>query len=108
MAYHSAIMEQEVESIQIQVKRVQEWFEVELSGGLRTVDSEKIKIAICREIQRSLTENEHRVKVALLTLALGGFVKNPLKFTEDDISNALWLIRDLRLGFDEQAPISWQ
>ncbi len=89
------------EEIQDQVNKAQQWFEVEC----RTNDiTPKIRVSVAREIQKQRGDNP--VTVALLSLVLAGEVANPKQFSVVDIENALWLVRDLRLGFDESAPIA--
>lgn len=84
-----------------EVKSAQEWFEIEL--GTNKPISGKIKVSISREIIKSRRE---RIKVALLSLTLAGEVVNPLAFSQADIDNALWLVRDAAFGFNPNAPIA--
>lgn len=94
------------DSIQKQVSDAEYWFSVELS--VHKVVSDRVKIAICREISKRV-QSAHApdpIFTALLSLVLAGKVANPLAFTAEDIENALWLVRDLRIGFNESAPIT--
>jgi hypothetical protein len=93
------------ESIKKQVKDAEYWFSIELD--VHKSINDKVKIAICREItKRAQSASPEPVFTALLSLALAGKVSSPLSFTVEDIQNALWLVRDLRLGFDHAAPIT--
>ncbi|GEM_PF-2904884 len=88
-----------------QVSEAQYWFSVEFKSheGL----SDRLKVSICREIVKCGRGSPRlEIKIALLTLVLAGEVSNPLSFSATDIENALWLVRDSRLGFTPQAPIS--
>jgi len=93
------------DEVQRQAKKAQEWFEIECpnGGGIST----KIKVSLAREIQKCLADvSDNRIKIALLSLVLADQVANPLKFSPSDIENALWLVRDMRIGFDENAPVA--
>lgn len=93
------------ETIQKQVDSTQEWFKIELDINKEITD--RIRIAICREILKCTHSYDPQpVKVALLALTLAGKVSSPLRFTDDDVVNALWLVRDGKLGIPETAPIT--
>lgn len=92
------------QSIQNQVERTQSWFEIE---RVQDAVTPKIRVSIAREIQKCMGDNPApRIKIALLTLVLAGEIENPLNFSKADIENALWLVRDLRIGFNEDAPVA--
>lgn len=92
------------EEVVRQIEKAQEWFEIECSTNQI---SPKIKVSLAREIQKCLGDNPTpRIKVALLSLVLADQVSNPHKFSTSDIENALWLVRDLRIGFNEDAPVA--
>lgn len=92
------------EEVTRQVEKAQEWFEIEC----RTPEiTPKIKVSLAREIQKCLGDSPvPRVKIALLSLVLTDQVSNPLQFSPADVENALWLVRDMRIGFDESAPVA--
>lgn len=93
------------ESIQKQISDAEYWFSVELD--VHKGFNDKVKIAICREItKRVQSARPEPVFTALMSLALAEKVSNPLSFSADDIDNALWLVRDLQLGFNDTAPIT--
>lgn len=92
------------EEVNRQIEKAREWFDIECrTSGI----TPKIKVSLAREIQKCLGDNPvPRVKIALLSLVLADQIPNPLQLTEADIENALWLVRDMRIGFDENAPVA--
>lgn len=90
--------------IQQEVVAAQDWFQVEL-GSNKPITG-KIKVAISREIIKSGRDHDpKRIKIALLSLTLADEVVNPLAFTQADIDNALWLVRDNAFGYSNNPPI---
>ncbi len=92
------------EEVSRQIEKAQEWFDIECrTSGI----TPKIKVSLAREIQKCLGDHPvPKVKIALLSLVLADQVADPLKFAPADIENALWLVRDMRIGFDESAPVA--
>jgi len=92
------------EEVSRQIKKAQEWFEIECRTPEITA---RTRVSLAREIQKCLGDHPiPRVKIALLSLVLADQVTNPLALTQADIENALWLVRDMRIGFDENAPVA--
>jgi hypothetical protein len=86
------------------VEQVKEWLKIELTP--RGLDL-ALKAACIREIQKTIAGNSHQqVKIALLSLIASGLVADLSNLSPGDIENALWLIRDMRIGFDDNAPLA--
>nr|WP_288356732.1 hypothetical protein [uncultured Pseudomonas sp.] len=94
----------EQDQVAREIQKARAWFEIECRNGLITP---KLKVSMAREIQKCI--NDHptpMVKIALISLAMAGEIEDPLNLSQDDVENALWLVRDLRIGFDENAPVA--
>jgi len=86
-----------------EISRVQQWLKDEIKT---TPNAEKLKVNIGREILKSLGDHPiSRIRIAILSLVAADQVSDPLNLSSTDEENARWLVRDLRIGFDDEAPI---
>lgn len=78
------------------------WLNVETTEDKVTID---LKCKACREIIKSSRDYpKPEIKIALLSLIVGDFLKNPLSIDIPDVESALWLVRDLEYGFPQTPP----
>ena len=92
--YKEAVKKQIVETIR--------WLRVETE-----VDdvSDQLRCSIAREVIKCCRDYPiPEIKIALLNLILGGFIKSPLSIDIPDTESALWLVRNLEYGYPNNPP----
>lgn len=90
------------ESVKKQIVETMRWLSVETEANEVT---DELKCNTAREIIKCCRDNPiPEIKIALLNLILGDFIKKPLDIDIPDVESALWLVRNLEYGYPNTPP----